>query len=253
MNDQTVNNGQQQSPAPAEQVRPVSVASRYRKAPILCVQCTDPLYSEEFSFHFVDTFREAFNEASHRGKHVTASLREAKDATMNEFADVWTDSAKLEIAVSFLLRIGTQYLLKGYYYHARWSATIARFLEQYNAVELKQSQALYHFPKIDETACADMHTLVKFFRTRIPCSCLDRIYQEVKSVAKVGICYNMQCKIPTGHVERSRTKYCSRCRSVTYCSLECQKADWTRHTSYCDTNSAIKVDFEVNQHNMSSI
>ena len=34
----------------------------------------------------------------------------------------------------------------------------------------------------------------------------------------------------TGEKELSK---CSRCHAITYCGLECQKADWNRHRSNC--------------------
>jgi hypothetical protein len=38
--------------------------------------------------------------------------------------------------------------------------------------------------KIVQANRADEHTLVKFFRKRIPCSCLDEKYQEVKQITQ---------------------------------------------------------------------
>ena len=32
---------------------------------------------------------------------------------------------------------------------------------------------------------------------------------------------------------KSKTLQCSRCRSVSYCSVECQRTDWARHKSLC--------------------
>ncbi|KAI0750189.1 hypothetical protein C8Q80DRAFT_676537 [Daedaleopsis nitida] len=33
---------------------------------------------------------------------------------------------------------------------------------------------------------------------------------------------------------------CSRCRSVTYCSKECQRADWKKHKPICENNSVLE-------------
>ncbi|KAK1734241.1 hypothetical protein QTG54_015008 [Skeletonema marinoi] len=184
-------------------------------------------------FQFVHAFEDAyFYEAS--GANISVCLIAAEDATLDKFADVWDDSAKMEIAISFLLCTGTQYFLKGNYADARHSAVITRYFEQRIAVGLKQTQALVNWPKINEVYEGDVHTLVKFFRKRIPCSCLDAKYDEVKSITKMGVCYNPECSAPLGKVERSKTMYCSRCRCVTYCSPECQKADWKLHRPSCD-------------------
>ena len=116
---------------------------------------------------------------------------------------------------------------------------------------MKQTQALLNWPKTREVYNADLHkhTLVKFYRRRIQCACLDEKYEEVKSITKMGRCYNPECPIPFGFVERSKTMYCSRCLCVTYCSLGCQKADWRKHQVACDDNdnAAIVAKFDAKQ------
>ncbi|KAL7412910.1 hypothetical protein BDY24DRAFT_415859 [Mrakia frigida] len=36
-----------------------------------------------------------------------------------------------------------------------------------------------------------------------------------------------------GTIEGRKLKKCSRCRTVSYCSHECQKARWLKHKKYC--------------------
>ena len=197
---------------------------------------------------FVDAFKESFFEAIRRGdRPFDASIFvDAKIATMDEFADVWKDSAKLEMAMSACLCMGTQHLIEGNNHDARDLATFARFFEQHIAVYLKQTQALINWSKINDMYHVDVHTVVKFFRHRISCSCLDELYEMVKHVTKIGLCWNpSECKFPNGKTERSNTKYCSRCRCVTYCSRECQEAHWTDHKSYCDHSAALIAKFEA--------
>ena len=199
------------------------------------------------SFRFLHVFRDEFEDAIERTPEVTSSLVEARSATSVQFAEVWKDSTKMKMAISFFLGMGTQVLLGGNYVAARQIATFARYFEQYIAVVLAQTQALVNWPKIVESYFSDEHTLVKFFRHRIPCrSCLDEKYEEVKHVTKLGCCWNPQC---SREVERSNTKYCSRCRSVVYCSRECQVAHWTTHKPECDIDCAIIARFEAKQHN----
>ena len=202
-----------------------------------------PPPSNDINFQFALQFAEKYTEACDRGdRSVDVCLIEAKNATMDEFADVWNDIDKMEAAMSVFLGTGT-YILGGNHLGARGYATLARFFEQIIAVDLKRSQALINWPKIFVTSHADEHSLVKFFRHRIPCSCLDKRYEEVKSITKVGFCYNLQCKLPGGTAERSKIKYCSRCRCVTYCSRDCQEANWPVHKPICDRNSAIITRF----------
>ena len=204
--------------------------------------------TDDFVVQFINAFGSSFCALLGKSGNYTVSqcLTGAKNGTM-EFADVWQDSAKLEIVMSCNLCMGTQDLLEGHYHNARIHATFARYFEQYIAVELKQTQALLKWPKIEEAYFeTDLHTLVKFFRHRIPCSCLDEKYDEVKHIPKMGDCYNYpQCDFPNGRVERSKTKYCSRCRNATYCSRECQKAHWTKHKPECDIDCAMIAKFEA--------
>ena len=188
------------------------------------------------------------------GPHLPIRLSEGTNDTMDEFADVWNDSFKLEMMISHLLCDATDvYLSENNIDYARDMAAITRYFEQHLAVTLKQSQAIPNWPKLEDTYKADEHTLVNFFRRRIPCSCLDEKYEEVKDIPKIGHCYNRACSIPVRKVERSKTKYCSRCRNATYCSRECQVADWSRHKPTCDALAAMKAKFEDKQQNFDEV
>ncbi len=114
-----------------------------------------------------------------------------------------------------LLFYGTQSILERYYDRAQKMAICARYMEQYIAITFHKTQTLICWPKVEQMSL-DMHTLwlLKFYGYRIPCSCLDEKYEEVKDITKMGVCCNEQCNAPYGEVERSKTKYCSRCRCV---------------------------------------
>ena len=199
-------------------------------------------------FRFVTAFRDSFL-SSRCGDIVLADrLIDAKDSTMDQFAAVWGDLAKMKIAISCLLFVGAQFILEGHIESARWAATMTRYFQQHIAVHLKQTQAIPNWPKIPETYIADDHTLVKFFRHRIPCSCLDEKYEEVKHITKLGYCYYPKCS--GRKLERSKTKYCSRCRCATYCSRECQVSDWWSHKPYCDKHAEVIAKFEASQQNV---
>ena len=206
--------------------------------------------TDDVILQFVSAFMESFDKAmERRDRSVLDCLSDARNATLDEFSNVWSDSAKLETAMSFYLFFGTQHYLGGYYGDARdfarMAATVARYFQQYIAAALKQTQALINWPKIFETYFSDDHTLVKFFRHRIPCSCLDEKYEEVKHITKVSYCCNPQCIIPGRRVERSKTKDCSRCQCVVYCSRKCQEADWRAHKGHCDHSAALIAEFEA--------
>ena len=204
---------------------------------------------EHICVEFIGTFSREFFERSGRNS-LAGRLEDAENATLDKFADVWNDYVKMKIVMSLYLFNGTQDVLENNYDNANQHATFARFFEQHIAVVLEQSQALVNWPKVNDIYDADEHTLVKFFRERIPCSCLDEKYEEVKHITKMGFCYNPQCSIPGRSVKRSKAKYCSRCRCVTYCSRECQVADWSSHKPDCDNGAAIITEFEAKQLNM---
>jgi hypothetical protein len=246
MNNQTTNGQQQQSSGAQMQQLQIGNSSLpliLQNGVAKCRHGFELMVMDIVCTKFVIAFREAYNDAAGT---IFDFLRNAENATAVEYSEVWNDSAKMETILSFLLCNGTQHLLdrnNGYY---RDYAIFARYFEQYIAVELRKTQALINWLKIEElTIRGDEHTLVKFFRRRIPCSCLDEKYQEVKLITKMGLCYNPQCSHPDWEVERSKTMYCSRCRCVTYCSRQCQKADWLSHKSICDKDVAIKAEFDA--------
>ena len=203
----------------------------------------------DICLRFAFAYGESFDVRRDLPIPISKCLIEAQNDTLDEFAEVWNDAAKLTLTASFFLCDGTQAVLEGDYKHARDCATFARLFEQYIAFDSKRTQALVNWPKIRETHNADLHTLVQFFRRRIPCSCLDEKYDEVKSITKMGYCYNLQCSIPDKRAERSKTKYCSRCRNVAYCSRECQEANWSIHKADCDRFAAIIAEFNDEQQN----
>eukprot|EP00984_Skeletonema_dohrnii_P027104 scaffold16553_cov79-Skeletonema_dohrnii-CCMP3373.AAC.4 len=165
---------------------------------------------------------------------------------MAKYADVY--SSKLEIVVSILLNGGTQMILDGDNHNlARLNATMAFYFEEWMEVEVKESKAIFSWSKAYELYVADNHTLVSYYRKRIPCACLDEKYKEEKSVKKMGLCFNLNCSLPERKAERSKMFCCTRCGDVNYCSVECQKDDWKAHRQYCVVIAAKKAAFDSKQ------
>ena len=176
------------------------------------------------------------------GDEVGESLNRAYKATAQTYPNVYP--SKLDSVVSILLNNGTQCILEGDNHYAPCFAMFARFFEEYLAVEVHETKATINWAKIYELNGADVHTLVKYYRKRISCSCLDEKYNEVKSVTKMGMCYNVNCGLPNQMVERSTMLYCTRCGDVNYCSIECQKAAWEGHKEFCDQIAEMKAAFD---------
>ena len=208
---------------------------------INCLHGLDSLSPDDAQIceDFINAFIIVYNAG---GDEVVESLNGAYKATAEKYPNVYP--SKLDSVVSILLNNGTQCILEGDNHYAPYFAMFARFFEEYLAVEVHETKATINWAKIYELNGADAHTLVKYYRKRISCSCLDEKYNEVKSVTKMGMCYHPNCGLPNQMVERSKMFYCTRCGDVNYCSIECQKADWEGHRGGCDAIVERKTAFD---------
>eukprot|EP00984_Skeletonema_dohrnii_P030943 scaffold22845_cov85-Skeletonema_dohrnii-CCMP3373.AAC.2 len=165
-------------------------------------------------------------------------------ATMQEYSHVWNDPIIMKYTTSFFLAVGAQQSIIGNYNAARLYAAIAYCFEQHISTTLcgKDNRKAINWPKVNELYFdPDEHTLISFFRKRIRCSCLDKKYKEVKSIAKLGVCCNLMCRHPEGKVERSTMKCCSRCHLANYCSRKCQVENWPVHKKFCQQSYQLNI------------
>ena len=194
---------------------------------------------------FINAFFAVFRSEVLSEDNVAKALLAAEEATEVKYADVY--SSKLDTVVSMLLYCGTQRILDGDNGQAKWYASLANYFEEWIAVEVRKTQATLCLTKTFELHSNDDHTLVSFCRKRIPCSCLDEKYKEVKSVKKMGFCYNPSCSQPERMVERIKMFTCTRCGEANYCSVQCQRADWKSHKTHCNTYAEMKATFSSSQ------
>eukprot|EP00985_Skeletonema_marinoi_P012381 scaffold5962_cov161-Skeletonema_marinoi.AAC.1 len=173
----------------------------------------------------------------------------AYHATKEKCAVVWNDPSMMEFVVSFLLACGAGKVMEGNIKIASKYAALACYFEQYIQVELLNTRPFPNWPKIRELYAANSHTTVSFLKRRIPCSCLDEKYKEVKSIPKIGLCCSPECPLPCGKTELSATMCCSRCRAANYCSRECQVAAWQGHRGECGFYAELKAKFKENKEN----
>jgi len=136
---------------------------------------------------------------------------ESEEATEKIFPGAWKNAEKLELIKSHFLSHGVEVVLGGDIEMAGRLAFVASHLEQWIDVMLQRAKAVPEVLKaIELLVHSDEHTIVSFFRKRIPCSCLDAKYEEVKSIKKMGICRGLHCSLPHGGVERSTMFTCTR-------------------------------------------
>ena len=208
-------------------------------------ECWHGLVPSSDDVKICEDFINAYIAAFFSVEQVGLAFITAYRATKVEYADVY--DSKMDTVISIFLSNGTQRILNGDCGPAQLYAAIAGFFEDTEAVYLRKSQSTPNVSKAFDFCDADDHTLVSFYRKRIPCSCLDKKYKEVKSVKKMGQCYNPGCSHPGRKVERSKMFTCTRCGVANYCSFECQRADWKRHKHSCGNIAEMKAAFKPHQ------
>jgi len=204
-----------------------------------------PPEEERICAEFIEAFRAGYNSAVVHGvEDLGAALGAASLASNEKYAHVWDDVTMMQKVVSFLLCLGTTRIVDGNNYDARPHAYFTSYFELCVEVGCRKSQAISFASIIETYKVVDEHTLVRFFQKRIPCACLDEKYNEVKSITKMGICWNPNCSLPDRKAERCKMLYCTRCGAVNYCSRECQVTDWPSHRACCNYIIATKAEVE---------
>ena len=192
---------------------------------------------------FIESFVVEFNACCRSNPNIYELFRHIYEATKTKYTEVWNDSDMMQWVASHIIIHGTNEILKGNYSIATHFSMCSSFFEQWAAVLYQnESQAscvwdkfvdLCDWGKMSELYLGDEHTIVSFFRKRVPCNCLDDKYNEVKSITKIGFCHNPNCSLPERKTVRSKMLYCTQCRKANYCSRECQVAHWPTHKEYC--------------------
>ncbi len=207
---------------------------------------------------FMEAFRRGYNEKFDSGDNGIVSCFDAgleateavkfTDIRMDKLVSLtmWNDAAGMKKLVSFCVCEGTHYILTGHDEEAHVKASFVYYFEEYIATHVEKTQPFINWHGVAELQHSDLHTLVKFLRKRIPCKCLDKKYNEVKSITKIGICSNQDCSLPERKVERKKILYCARC-NVGYCSPECQRKHWPRHKKACKRVASERAEFDSKQ------
>ena len=134
--------------------------------------------------------------------------------------------------VSALIAIGSELVLQGAIDTDEYVVKAIAFseaLRQSQMTFLHRTQPAVYHARIEDLRYADIRRRISYMKKRIPCSCVDAEYKEVKSLPKTGLCSGCG-----GNYELSSLKSCGSCRKAHYCSKACQKADWKRHKEECN-------------------
>jgi len=195
------------------------------------------MFEARFCEDYLKTFRESYH-ASTRG-------RDSQSERIKSFVEAFSTASSASTMTTngsrdlsnkqcinpCCLAEGTKFILDGKSDDARLPALLALITKSAHT----DKPVLLDRQKMLELLDGDEHTLVQFFRKQIPCSCLDEKYKEVKSITKMGICFNNDCPLP-GNMIRSKMLQCTGCtngHNVSYCSRECQEAHWPKHKIIC--------------------
>ena len=195
-------------------------------------------HGDDISDRYIDGFLRAFlltfEESRRSGRSTDQCMHDVYNAT-ESYIDVWSNEIKLRMAIVAFLAAGTNSILTNPQgkFGPQSFALYANALEQHIEINLSKTKATVDYKLLIDLENGDDHTIVSFYKKRIPCSCLDEEYNEVKSMKKKGVCWNVNCT-KKGMVDRSSLMCCARCNSACYCSIECQKVAWPGHKEHCD-------------------
>ena len=177
--------------------------------------------------HAVLRFMNSFEAKTQCGAFQIFELSEVMEKTFKLHPEVWNNDEYRQMAISILVSVGTNLILRGaneednYSFEAQFALGIL-LLESYDGGDF-DGTTLRAVLKGSNVAKGGKREVLKFYSKRLPCSCLQEKYKEAKkTLPKLGRCsYCKQTK------ERTSLMTCGACKVPTYCSRECQVADWS--------------------------
>lgn len=165
-----------------------------------------------------------------------ASFEVALTVTAKKYPELWNDDTKRELLQAYFLATGINLLMRqrkvpdGILLQVIVMSVLT--LENYNKAENRSFGNLCltadFFMKYQHIVQGCHRSIVRFFSTRISCSCLDEKKAETKTLPKVGRCDHCH-----ENKDRSTLMLCTGCKVQQYCAKECQRAAWPSHKDSC--------------------
>ena len=152
--------------------------------------------------------------------------------------EVWDNELLRKHTIDLFVRIGTNMCnARNSPANTRLFAAIVVVLENYTG-DINETFIAVDGKVRDLTGGDDncvSRDVVRFFRKRIPCKCLDQRYSCAKETPKLG-----ECKTCEKQMERSHLQLCSKCKVAQYCCRDCQVKDWPVHKMDCLVGQVVR-------------
>ena len=206
-----------------------------------CTHGRRDISSDHICFHFVEEFevavKAAFEELVFKQQNPTCGPFLIYGNAINRVdSDLCTEISgnddNVQILRSLLLSLGVDLLLSDREYSSPPATIVAiAVLFVQHKFDIKEVRA-------SDTSARALHDLndggseedtTRILSKRIPCNCLKEKHAQAKAETKVGMC--SYCR---KLMDRKELMLCGGCKIPQYCSVECQKADWTAgHKNWC--------------------
>ena len=200
------------------------------QVPIQCNHVCDLMIPDDN--HPVISFMDAFYINMRNRMGVEYNLR----CTFQTQQQVWNNGDYRKLARDLMLVMGTNTVLSrnaiGMAKHLACAITTLENYDGSGEIDSTINSRVVSKKARDLLRGSDnMRDVLKFYRKRVPCSCLRDMHLEARKILpKLGVCFCCEAV-----KDRALLMVCSRCRLSQYCSRECQVAQWPRHKRACDT------------------